>query len=186
MSLWVHHVTVESIGWYLERLSGDWEAAERELRRGYEALSALNETGVLASAAGYLAHCMVAQGRDGEAEQFIAACVESAARDDVVAQILWRQARAKLLARRGELAEAELVSRETVELARPTDAVELHGDVLFQLAEVLTVGGKHEEAHMAAESARDLYDRKEYLVGASRARELLEQVDAELTVPVEP
>jgi tetratricopeptide (TPR) repeat protein len=182
VSLSVHYITVESIGWYVEGLSGNWEAAERELQRGYRGLAAMNETGVLASAAGFLAHCMLAQGRDGEADEFIAACTDKAASDDVSAQILWRGARAKLLARRGEAAEAELLAREATELARPTDSLELHGDVLFRLAEVLHLIGKREQARAVAADARDVYDRKEYLVGASRARELSAQIDAEVPV----
>jgi class 3 adenylate cyclase/tetratricopeptide (TPR) repeat protein len=179
-SLHVHYITVESIGWYVEGLSGNWEAAERELRRGYEGLAAMNETGVLSAGAAYLAHCMVAQGRDAEADEFIAACREHAASDDVLVHVLWRTAQAMLHARCGEHEAAEELAKEAVELAWPTDSLELRADALFRLAEVLHLAGKREQARAAADDARELYDRKEYLVGAFRVRELRAQIDAEV------
>jgi class 3 adenylate cyclase/tetratricopeptide (TPR) repeat protein len=180
-SLLVNYITVESIGWYVEAFSGDWEAAERELRRGYEGLAAMNETGVLSSAAGHLAVCLLAQGRDDEAAEFIAVCADNAATDDVSAQIQWRCARAKLLARRGEAAEAEALAVQATELVRPTDCLDLQADTLLDLAEVLRLLGKHEPARAAAAEAYELYRRKEHLVGVACAQELLAQLDVEVS-----
>ena len=179
-ALAVSYITVESIGWYVEALSGDWQAAERELRRGFEGLAAMHETGVLSEAAGFLALCLLAQGRDGEAEEFIDICTENTAADDVASQILWRRARATLLARRGEAAEAEALATEANELARPTDSLELQADASLHLAEVLQLIGKREEARAAASDAHDLYERKEHFVGVARAKELVAQLAAEV------
>ena len=52
----------------VELLAGDAEAAERELRRGYDYLSRIGERYLLSSVAGLLAEAMVAQGRLEEAE----------------------------------------------------------------------------------------------------------------------
>jgi hypothetical protein len=176
----VNYVTIESIGWYVERLGGDWNAAERELRRGYDGLAAMNETGVLSSAAGCLAMCMLAQGRDAEAAEFVSICAERAAKDDVFSQAYWRCARAMLHARRGEAAEAEALAAEATELVRPTDALELQGNMLIYLAGVLHLGGKPERARAAADTAVGIFDRKEHLVGAAQARELRAELDVEV------
>jgi class 3 adenylate cyclase/tetratricopeptide (TPR) repeat protein len=178
--LLVNYITVESLGWFVEALSGDWHAAERELRRGYDGLAAMNETGVLSSAAGHLAVCMLAQGRDDEADEFIGVCADNAALDDVSAQVQWRGARARLLARRGAAAEAEALARQAAKLARPTDCLDLRADTLLDLAEVLRLGGKREPARAAADEAYELYARKEHLVGVARAQELGAQLDVEL------
>ena len=56
--------------------------------------------------------------------------------------MLWRQARGKLLARRGELEEGERLAREAVALAEETDMLNVHGDALLDLAEVLALAGR--------------------------------------------
>ena len=50
-----------------------------------------------------------------------AAQTELGASDDATTQMLWRQARAKVLARRGEHAEAERLAREAVAIGEKTD-----------------------------------------------------------------
>src|SRR2546423_13474478 len=142
----VNYIPVESIGWYVEALSGDGIAAGRGLGRGYEGLAAMNETGVFSSAAGFLAHCMIAQGRYDEADEFVVVCADVASTTDVSAQVLWRGARAKLLARRGDGAEADALATEAVALVRPTDNLGLQGDTLLDAAEALHLAGRREQA----------------------------------------
>jgi hypothetical protein len=60
----------------------------------------------------------------------------AASPDDLTTQVQWRGPRAKVLARRGERAEAERLAREAVELASRTDFPSLRGDALANLAEV--------------------------------------------------
>ena len=55
------------IGW-IELLGGEPAAAEQELRRGYETLSAIGEVSCLSTVAGILAEAIYAQGRYEEAE----------------------------------------------------------------------------------------------------------------------
>jgi tetratricopeptide (TPR) repeat protein len=114
----------------------------------------------------------------------MAACREHAATDDVLVHVLWRTARAMLHARCGEHEAAEALAKEAVELARPTDSLELRGDAYLRLAEVLQLAARREQARAAAEVALELYDRKEYVVAASRTRKLRTQIDAE--VPAVP
>ena len=86
-------------------------------------------------------------------------------------QMLSRQVRAKVLARRGEHAEAERLAREAVAIGEGTDALNWQGDAHADLAEVLLLGGKAEEAAAALEQALDRYERKGNLVMARRMRD---------------
>jgi Flp pilus assembly protein TadD len=92
------------------------------------------------------------------------------ASDDVTTQMFWRQVQAKVLARRGGRAEAERLAREAVALGEPTDALVWKGDSWADLAEVLEVVGKHDEAKAALERALALYERKGNVVSAKRIR----------------
>ena len=75
-------------------------------------------------------------------------------------QMLWRQVRAKVLARRGEHAEAERLAREAVAICEETDMLDAQGDAYADLAEVLLLGGKADEAAAALEQALERYERK--------------------------
>jgi Flp pilus assembly protein TadD len=90
--------------------------------------------------------------------------------------MLWRRAKAKLLARRGRQAEAEKLAREAVAVSEETDALNDQGDVLMDLAEVLALAGKGDEAAAALEQALALYVRKGSVVMAERTRARLEEL----------
>ena len=89
---------------------------------------------------------------------------------DAFTQQLWRQVRARILARRGEHAKAESLVREAVAIGEETDQVNGHGDAYSDLAEVLLLGGKRDEAVVALEHAIDRYERKGNLVSTQRAQ----------------
>ena len=80
--------------------------------------------------------------------------------------MLWRQVRAKLLARRGEHAEAERLGREAVAICDDTEMLDQQGDAYADLVEVLQLGGKTDEAAAALEQALDRYERKGNVVMA--------------------
>jgi tetratricopeptide (TPR) repeat protein len=144
----------------VELLAGDAGAAERELRRGYDYLSRIGERYLLSSVAGLLAEAMVAQGRLEEAEALSLEVEEIAADDDVDAQTLWRLARAKVLARRGEVEQAEALAREAVRLLEPTDYVVNQIDGLACLASVLLLAGNEAESRSLLARARALATAK--------------------------
>ena len=79
--------------------AGDYNAAERELRWGYETLEQMGEKSLRATIAAFLADVVYKQERDDEAERLTEVSEELAAADDLVTQILWRSVRAKILAR---------------------------------------------------------------------------------------
>ncbi|MGH3019978.1 MAG: adenylate/guanylate cyclase domain-containing protein [Gaiellaceae bacterium] len=157
----------------IELLAGDPAAAERELRAGYDALIEMGDLGRLSTEAAFLAQALYAQERYEEAEYFTGVCEGAATPDDMVSQIAWRGVRSKALARKGELRQAELLAREAVTLAEETDGLNLHGDALLDLADVLLAGDRPTEAVAVVKRALSLYERKGNLVSAARTRAAL-------------
>ena len=111
-----------------------------------------------------------------EAEELTRLSEELAAPDDLASQIGWRSVRAKVLARRGELAEAVRMAMEAVEIAAGTDGIEWQADALVDLAEVLRLAGRRDEAALRLEEALRLYEAKGVVPAVERTRALLEEV----------
>jgi tetratricopeptide (TPR) repeat protein len=78
-----------------------------------------------------------------------------------------------VLARRGEHAEAERIAREAVAIGEQTDMLDAQGDMYADLAEVLSLADRPQEAAEALEQALARYERKGNLVMAGRMRERL-------------
>jgi len=157
----------------IELLAGDPAAAERELRRGYEGLERIGEKSYLSTVAGQLAQALYEQELYEEAERFAGVCAETAGPDDLVSQILWRTTHAKVLAQRGELEAAEAVARDAIRLAEATDALQRHADALLDLAEVLRIARRAEEAVPFVQEALRLYEQKGVLPSVEKTRTLL-------------
>ena len=102
----------------------------------------------------------------------------TAAADDVVSQVIWRGARAKLLARQGRVDEAEKLAREAVRLIAQTDQLTDHAATLLDLAEVLRLAGRPDAANAAVHEAIELYTRKGNTVSAGHARSLIASLAA--------
>ena len=143
------------------------------LRAGYVRLSEMGEKALLASTAAMLAHSIVEQGRLDDAWEFTQVAEETAAADDLSAQIGWRSVRARILARRGEIPEAKRLSAEAVALAARTDWLSEHADALLAQAEVLGLAREPAAAADALRSAIALYEGKGNTIGARRARSML-------------
>ena len=159
----------------VELLAGDPEAAERIFRSGYETLSSMGEKLNLSTIAASLAESLYLQGRVGEAERLTVVSEEATSPKDVWSHVAWRLARAKILAKRGELREAERLAREAAELIADTDAVNMRAHALMSLVEVLAAAGRGEEAAESAAEALRLYEAKGNVVSAKKARALLAQ-----------
>jgi class 3 adenylate cyclase/tetratricopeptide (TPR) repeat protein len=152
----------------IETLAGDYDAAERELRWGYETLEQMGEKSLRITIAAFLAEALYKQGREDEAERVIEVIEELAAADDLVPQVLGRSVRAKILARRGELEDAEELGREVVRLAENTDFPELKASTALDLAEVLDAAGKSDAAQELVAGAKEIYERKGNVVAAQQ------------------
>jgi hypothetical protein len=163
----------------VELLAGDEAAAEAEFRRGYEALEALGERFLSAILAALYAHALDAQGRTDEALRASELSEQAAGADDLLAQVQWRTARAKALARLGRPGEGESLAREAVALVGTTDFLVAQGDALLDLAEVLRVGGGN-AAPVVGEAVR-VYGAKGAVVPGSRARVLLRDLTPQPT-----
>ncbi len=166
----------EGLGYFVEMVRGDWVSAERELRIGFDELAAMGDKNYLAVTAGWLAHCVYAQARWGEADELAGVCERSAATSWAAAQVLWRGARAMVLARRGLSDAAESLAREGLELALRTDRVDTQTDALLDLAEVLRMAGRTVDAVPLVTQALRRYEAKEVLPAAARARALLDEL----------
>ncbi|MFN2469934.1 MAG: protein kinase [Gaiellaceae bacterium] len=143
----------------VELLAGEAASAEAEFRRGFDLMEEMGEAGILSSLAALLAEALHAQGQEDEAERFTERGQASAAADDAAAQIAWRAARAKIVARRDPVA-AEALAREAVERADETDFLAMQGDALVALADALRAAGREADAKSALQEARTRFVRK--------------------------
>ena len=149
----------------VEALADDAEAAERELREGYEILAGVGARGLLAAELGKV---LVTQGRLAEAAEYVAVA-EKASGGDIAPQILWRAAKARIACSNAERSEAIELASEAAALAEQTDALAMIGDVNVTLSEACNGAGRLEEASAAAARALECYAAKGHLVGVATA-----------------
>jgi class 3 adenylate cyclase/tetratricopeptide (TPR) repeat protein len=161
----------------IERLAGNLPAGEAKMRWACQVLEQMGETGRLSTLAGILADVVYRQGRYDEADSLAELSKRVTAPDDLASQMLWRSVRAKIAARRGDFDVALTLAQEAAALADPTDAFHLHGDVRMDLAEVLGLAGRPEEAAVALKWAIALYEAKGITVLAEKAHWLLSEVN---------
>ena len=121
-----------------------------------------------------LAETMYRQGRLDEAERWAVVSRSNAASDDQSAQLILGPVEAKLLAKRGAIAQARLVAEEAVRLADRTDGLNQVAATRLALGEVLRLAERFGEADRAVREAIELFEQKGNSVGASQARDLLE------------
>jgi class 3 adenylate cyclase/tetratricopeptide (TPR) repeat protein len=164
-------------------LAGDAAAAEAVLRPSLERLTAMGDRALAATIAGLLAQALAELGRDAEAWALSAIIEDTAAEGDISAQLLRRTVRGMLLARRGELDEADRLTATAVEIAGRTDRLVARGDALMARGEVLRSRARHDEASRAFHKAFELYMRKGNVVAAGRARAAVDAVPAWRAAP---
>lgn len=160
----------------LELLAGDPVAAERELRAAFDYLREIGEKGWLSSIGPFLAEALYQQSRHDEAERYSLAGKDAANPDDGSAQWGWRTVYAKVLARRGEIEGGERIAREAVAIIERTDEIDHQGQAWLDLAEVLDLAGKVDEARAATEESVERFERKGNIVMARRARRRLDEM----------
>jgi predicted ATPase/class 3 adenylate cyclase len=154
----------------MELSAGDPAAAEASLRAGFDALERMGEKAFLSTTAAFLARAVFAQSRIDEADELARLSAGLTAPGDLLTQLLWRGVRARILATRGQLGEAEAFAREAVSLAGQTDFIVQHGDALVDLALILRDAGRDGEATAAALAGLQLHEQKGNLVTAGRIR----------------
>jgi class 3 adenylate cyclase/predicted ATPase len=144
----------------IELLAGDPAAAEAELRRDYATLEAVDERYIRSTIAGLLGHVLLELGRDADAEAFVTVASDLAGEDDVFSQVIWRSAKARLVARQGQPDDAVAQAREAVSMASEGAYIELEADARLHLAEVLAFAGRRDEEQQTLQEAAALYDQK--------------------------
>ena len=157
----IHLATVELHG-------GDLSLAASELSADYHFLHARGENYHLSSIATLLAQVLRDLGHDDEALERLAAAEGLTGPDDVEGQALWRSVRAPILARRGEHSLAEEIARTAVDLLEETESPGLQADAMSELASVLRILGRAEEAGQANARAAGLYAAKGNVFSAAR------------------
>jgi tetratricopeptide (TPR) repeat protein len=169
----------ELLGGYVELLAGDPVAAERHMRAARDSCITIGDRLFLSTVSLDLPRPVYEQGRNDEALSLVEAIDEVPAPDDREWQIKRRGIRARLLARKGELERAERLAREGVAVAAETDLLWFHADAVIDLAEVLRLAGRTEEAAGAADEALALYERKGNVASAATTRRLVVQLASE-------
>jgi class 3 adenylate cyclase/tetratricopeptide (TPR) repeat protein len=157
----------------------DARASEVALE-GVTELRRLGEQGWMSTVAGHAAEALYRLGQDDDAWRLTETAAEATAVDDVISQMLIRQVRAKILARRGELEEAERLACEALALGEPTDSLEVKANSYCDLATVLVAAGKSDAALDALARARALFEEKGHTAGVARVDELRAELVASL------
>ena len=123
-----------------------------------------------------LARAVRDQGRDEEALELTRTAEQTAAPDDVDAQVLWRCVRAPILARIGKIEEAEMLAQAALDLARQTEVPGFQATALSELGAVLRIAGRHHEARRALAEAVEIYLRKGDVASAGMTKAALEDL----------
>ncbi|HEY3070763.1 MAG TPA: adenylate/guanylate cyclase domain-containing protein, partial [Gaiellaceae bacterium] len=148
----------------------DPEAFLERLRSSYDTLAAAGEKGVLSTVAANIALAFYDAGDYEEAERFSRESEEAGSEEDVATQVGWRAARAKVLARRGDLDHAEALAREALRRALATEYLQTIAEAQLSLGEVLRLAGRLAEAGEALQAALAIYERKGFLLSADAIR----------------
>jgi tetratricopeptide (TPR) repeat protein len=156
-----------------ERLAGDPAAAVELGFEGCRQLDDLGDKSFQSTAAAELAGVLYELGRLDEAGVWVDRAVELGASEDAFTQIVSRQVKAKLLACAGDLTEGERLAREAVAISENTDFLNGQANARADLAAVLELAGRRDEAAIALEHAVALYEQKGNEISARRTRTAL-------------
>jgi class 3 adenylate cyclase/tetratricopeptide (TPR) repeat protein len=160
----------------VEELAGDLAVAAAVGESGCKALEEDGDLGVLSTYAAKLARILCELGRLDEAEAWAERGRELGAEDDAMTQVLWREAKALVAAKRGRTEEAVRLARHAVEMALETDMLHEQADAYSDLAEVTALVGDSAGAAEAYEQALSLYQQKGNIVSAKQAQARLDNL----------
>ncbi|HEX4687206.1 MAG TPA: hypothetical protein VH228_10500, partial [Nocardioides sp.] len=159
----------------VEMLAGDLEAAEALLRRDDADLAELGERYFRSTVAGMLGRVLLLRGDAAEAEGYVVLAEALSEADDTWSQVLWRSARARLLADSSPERAAEL-AQSAVDLAETTADPALRGDAWYDLGEVQHAVGQPDAAHRSLQQAFAHYERKGDVTSAAGVSRRLDEL----------
>jgi tetratricopeptide (TPR) repeat protein len=166
------------IGIDLEYAVRDLAEAERLGREGCRQLEELGERAWLSTGCAMLALVLAVRGALDEADAWIDKALELGADDDTATQVIARQARAHVRARRGEHAEAERLLQEALALLAEAQALEASAAAHEDIGDVRSLAGRVEDAVASYDQAAAMFAAKGDLVGAERVRSRLAELRA--------
>jgi class 3 adenylate cyclase len=162
----------------LEVLAGNTERAAEVMRASYEEMTATGDRSFASTVAAWLGMGLVELGRWDEAWQYATIARETSSTDDVASQVTGRSVQARVLAARGDIAEAVALAAEAVEMSEATDYLQMTGDTLVDQAHVLRGAGRSSEALEAARAGLERYERKGVIPSIARTRALIAEWSA--------
>lgn len=165
---------------HVEQMAGDAAALVSRAQEGYDQLGEMNETGFRSTVGCYLGEGLYRQGRIDDAERVVTEARDMASSDDFVTQARARSVQARVLATRGDSADAERLAREAVEITGRTDSFGEHGHSLCALAEVLALLGRPRESEQPLRDAMAMFERKGAVAGVEIAVRQLAALPAEV------
>jgi tetratricopeptide (TPR) repeat protein len=148
----------------------------RDIRIACDSLEAAGEKAAFSTLAGSLANALYQTGRLDEAFRYTELSEEAGVADDLATQILWRAARAEVLAARGEADDALRYANEAVEIAEGTQALMWWCAAHMARGEAYQLLGDDEKAAADFKHALELYEKKEASGYAAQARRKLAKV----------
>jgi tetratricopeptide (TPR) repeat protein len=157
----------------VEELADQYEVATQRLREACTAFQRIGDRQKLAWAARYLARVLVETNQIGEALDVVRMAEEEDAAKPTRASA-W-SVRARALGGAGRLSEALDLGRAATAAAAETDSPILQASIWLDLALLALMAGRHADAQDAARRALHLFDVKGHVIGARRARAVLER-----------
>jgi len=158
-------------GWELEMQAGEFARAEAAARRTCAQLEEIGERSYWSTKACELAQALYGLGRYDEAETWAGRAAGAGASDDIITQMMSRQVRSKVAARRGEFGPARALAAEGLALAEGMQAPLSQGDAALDAAEVFWLAGEPAAAAGYLEQAVAHYRHKGVTVPLDRARQ---------------
>jgi class 3 adenylate cyclase/tetratricopeptide (TPR) repeat protein len=148
------------VGAQIELFAGDADAAERELRASTAAFDAIGAATSATTHRGLLADIVSRLGRGEEAEDLVRRVAAEAPSHDLIAQVLWRCALARVRAREGSAQEAVELATEARELLREAEFPQLAIAALTAGVEVAAAADDDAEAERLLAEARKVAEAK--------------------------
>ncbi len=167
----------------VEMISGDPAAAIPPLRAAYEGLGTLGVGADAGQAAALLARALLEQGEVNEADR-MATASEELAGENLKTAIVWRVARAEVLAARADLTAGIAHAEAAAEIAAATDYLLDHADACVALARLREAAGDAVGAQSARADALRLYELKGATVPAEQLGAVASSRDAPEPAPV--
>jgi class 3 adenylate cyclase/tetratricopeptide (TPR) repeat protein len=168
-AMWSYWVFAE-IEWDIKMLAGEPAEAVAILTESYEQVERM---GGFPLESAWLAQSLYEVGRFDDAERRAQVAADS---DDDMSRHVGRGVLARVWARQGRVVEAERMAREAVAYFAGTEYSNDRTGVLMDLAEVLRIAGRSDEGIAVIREALDLFEQREDVVSAARARALIEEL----------